>query len=69
MNFHEIDVFGVYLAPISLIIVAAYMAYVVLRRAGALFDLERQVWHPALFDLAVYVILLSLLILGIARWG
>ena len=69
MTFHEINIFGVYLAPISLIIVAAYVAYVALRRAGALVDLERKVWHPALFDLAVYVILLSLLILGIARWG
>jgi protein AaeX len=69
MNFHEIDVFGVYVAPISLIIIAAFVVYAALRRAGALFDLERNAWHPALFDLAVYVILLSLLILGIARWG
>jgi protein AaeX len=69
MTFHEINIFGVYLAPISLMIVAAFVAYVALRRAGTLFGLERQVWHPALVDMAVYAILLALLVLGIARWG
>ena len=31
--------------------------------------LTEQVWHPALFDLALYVIIVSSIVLVVARWG
>jgi hypothetical protein len=59
MRFTEINLFGVYVAPMSLIMVAAWVFTVGLRRFAARFGLMRCVWHPALFAFAVYMIVLS----------
>jgi hypothetical protein len=59
MKFAEIDLFGVYVAPLSLIVVGAWFVTIVLRRIAARFGLPRHVWHPALFVFAVYIIVLS----------
>ena len=67
MRFVEIDLFGVYVAPISLLMIAAWIVTVGLRRAVARFGLLRHVWHPALFVFDVYVIVLSSMVLLIAR--
>jgi len=67
LKFMEIDLLGVYVAPISLLIIAAWFATIGLRRIADRFDLMSQVWHPALFMFAVYVIVLSSMVLVIAR--
>ena len=67
MRFVEIDLFGVYVAPISIILVAAWMVTIGLRRISAGFGLLRHVWHPALFIFAVYMVVLSSIVLTIAR--
>ena len=67
MKFFEIDLFGVYVAPISLLMVAAWFVTVGLRWAVVPYGLLRHVWHPALFTFAVYVIVLSSMVLVIAR--
>jgi protein AaeX len=67
MRFVDIDLFGVYVAPISLIMVAAWVVTIALRQAATRFGLLRNVWHPALFVFAVYIIVLSAWILIIAR--
>jgi hypothetical protein len=67
MNFAEVDLFGVYVAPISLMMVAAWLVLIALRRVADHFGLLRQVWHPALFVLSVYMIILSSIVLLIAR--
>jgi hypothetical protein len=67
LKFMEIDLLGVYVAPISLLIIAAWFATIGLRRIADRFDLLSQVWHPALFMFAVYVIVLSSMVLVIAR--
>jgi hypothetical protein len=59
MRFTEINVFGVYVAPISLLMVAAWLVMIALRRIANRFGLLRHVWHPALFEFAVYIIVLS----------
>jgi protein AaeX len=63
MRFTEINLFGVYVAPISLMLVAAWIVTIALRRIAARFGLLRHVWHPALFVFAVYLILLSSMVL------
>jgi hypothetical protein len=63
MRFTEINLFGVYVAPISLMLIAAWIVTIVLRRVGARFGLLRNVWHPALFVFAVYLIVLSSMVL------
>jgi hypothetical protein len=67
MRFTEFNLFGVYVAPISTMLVAAWLILVPLRRAANHFALLRFVWHPALFVFAVYMILLSSIILLAAR--
>ena len=67
MRFTEIDLFGVYVAPISLMMVAAWLVTIALRRVADRSGLLRFVWHPALFVFAVYIIVLSFWILIIAR--
>ena len=63
MRFTEINLFGVYVAPISVMMVAAWMVTIGLRWFAARFDLLRYVWHPALFVFSVYIILLSSIVL------
>jgi protein AaeX len=66
LKFFEINLFGVYVAPISLLIAAAWLATMALRRIASRFGLL-HVWHPALFVFAVYIITLSSMVLVIAR--
>ena len=66
MRFTDIDLFGVYVAPISLIMLASWLITMALRRMASRSGLLRYVWHPALFVFAVYIIVLSSFILTIA---
>jgi protein AaeX len=59
MRFTEIDLFGVYVAPLSVMMVAAWLVTISLRRVASRFGLLRYVWHPTLFVFALYVIVLS----------
>jgi hypothetical protein len=67
MNFTEVDLFGVYVAPVSLMMAAAWLVLIVLRRVADHFGLLRHVWHPALFVFAFYMIILSSVVLAVAR--
>jgi protein AaeX len=63
----EVNLFGVYVAPISVMMVVAWLATITLRRVADRFGLLRYVWHPALFVFAVYMILLSSIVLLITE--
>ena len=67
MSFTEVDMFGVYVTPISLLAVAAWIVVLGLRWTAARYGLLRHVWHPALFVFAVYIIVLSSMVLVSAR--
>ena len=67
MRFTEVDLFGVYVAPLSLMMVAAWLVTIALRRVASRFGLLRYVWHPALFVFAVYLIVLASMTLITAR--
>ena len=67
MKFFEVNVLGVYVAPMSLLMIAAWLVTVASRRCAARFGLLRYVWHPALFVFSVYIIVLSSMVLLIAR--
>ena len=66
MRFTEINLFGVYVAPISLMMIGAWLVTIALRRVADSFGLLRYVWHPALFAFALYVIVLSFWVLIVA---
>jgi len=63
----EVNLFGVYVAPISVMMVVAWLATITLRRVLVRLGLLRYVWHPALFVFAVYMILLSSIVLLITE--
>jgi protein AaeX len=67
MRFTELNLFGVYVAPISIMMIGAWIITIVLRRLASRVGLLRYVWHPALFVFAVYIIVLSSFILIIAK--
>lgn len=67
MKFVEIDLLGVYVAPMSILIIAAWLVTVGLRLVATRFGLLTNVWHPALFGFAVYMIVLSCMTLMAAR--
>ena len=63
MRFTEINLFAVYVAPIAVLMVAAWVVTIGLRRFAAHFGLLHYVWHPSLFVFAVYTIVLSAIVL------
>ena len=67
MRLSEVNLFGVYVAPISVMMVVAWLATITLRRVLVRLGLLRYVWHPALFVFAVYMILLSSIVLLITE--
>jgi hypothetical protein len=67
LRFVEINLLGVYISPISLLMLATWLVTSFLRRVADHFGLLAHVWHPALFGFAVYIIMLSSSVLVIAR--
>lgn len=67
MTFTEVDLFGVYVAPMSLMMVAAWVVTAVLRSVLGHLGLLRFTWHPALFLFGVYIIVLACITLVRAR--
>ena len=66
MRFTEINLLGVFVAPMSLMMVTAWVFTIGLRRLAARFELLRCVWHPSLFVFAGYMIVLSSIVLHVA---
>jgi hypothetical protein len=67
MSFVELDLFGVYVAPIAPMIVAAYLLLVLFRRVAGHFGWLELIWHLGLFEFALYLIILSIIVLVAAR--
>jgi hypothetical protein len=63
MNYAELNVFGIYIAPIAPMIVLAWLLVWLLRWLADSLGLFRYVWHPALFIGAIYLILLAGIVL------
>jgi len=68
MNFTEIDLFGVYVAPISAMAVISWAVTIGLRRLAVRLGLLNYVWHPAVFTLCVFVVVLSSITLVSGRF-
>jgi hypothetical protein len=69
MRFAEVNLLGVYVAPIAPLMLAAWLLATVFRWSAERHDLLRHVWHPALVMIAVYVLFLSALVLLAAGAG
>ncbi|MDR3530864.1 MAG: DUF1656 domain-containing protein [Rhodopila sp.] len=69
MTFTEVNIFGVYVAPIAPMMLVAWVILLGLRRIGDRAGLLRHVWRPSWFVLAIYVVLLGAIVLLKAAWG
>jgi hypothetical protein len=67
VRFTEINLFGVYVAPISVMMLASWVILIALRRIADHFGLLGHVWHPPLFVFALYLIVLYSIVLIVAR--
>ena len=56
----ELDLNGIFLSPVLVSAVIAFLSSIVVRRLLALAGAYRIVWHQALFDTALFVILWAL---------
>jgi protein AaeX len=63
MRYSEVDLFGVYVAPMFVMLCVAWVITVMFRRVAVRFGLLRHVWHPALFIGALYIVVLSSIVL------
>ncbi|MDK3016467.1 DUF1656 domain-containing protein [Pseudodonghicola flavimaris] len=55
----DIDLFGVFVPTLLILALACYVAYRLLHLGLARLGLYRRVWHPALFDVALYFTVLG----------
>jgi protein AaeX len=69
VRFVETDLLGVYVAPISLMMLIAWLVMIVLRRVAVRLGVLQYVWHPALFVFSVYIIVLSSIVLLVGASG
>jgi hypothetical protein len=63
VRFVEFNIYGVYVAPISVMMLVAWLILVGLRRLAVRFNVLQYVWHPAVFVFSIYVIVLSTIVL------
>jgi hypothetical protein len=64
MRYAELNLLGVYVSPMSAMLLAAWVVVLVLRRVGDRLGLWPRVWHPALFGLSVYVIVAAMIVIA-----
>jgi protein AaeX len=69
VRFVEVNILGVYVAPISVMMLIAWLILFMLRRLAGRFNLLQYVWHPAIFTFSLYIVVLSAIVLIIAASG
>jgi hypothetical protein len=57
----EINVFGVYVSPFVGYLVIAGVIFIPLRMLFDRWAIQRYVWHRPLFDVSIFMIILSLI--------
>lgn len=63
MSFVEIDVFGVLISPLIPLMALAGTITLVLRVVAVRLGWVRFIWHPALFEFSVFLIVLTATVL------
>src|SRR5476649_353008 len=59
----EVDIYGVYLTAALVLMLVAYLFCLVVTRVFDRVGLYRFVWHRSIFDLAIYVIVLGVVVI------
>lgn len=66
MRFAEVDILGVYISPLVPMLAAAWLVTVALQAMGVRLGLSGWVWHPPLFTLCLFVVVLAGIVLAVA---
>lgn len=53
----EVNIFGIYVSSVVVTALLAWIATMVLRRVLERMGAYRHIWHPALFDTCLFVLL------------
>jgi hypothetical protein len=69
VSYSDVNLFGVYIAPFVPMLIIAWVVTGLLLRMANSAGLARWLWHPALFNTAVYVIVLYVVALGFGVVG
>ncbi|MCB8821497.1 DUF1656 domain-containing protein [Microvirga rosea] len=64
----EINVFGIFVPPLFAYAGGSALIWLALRRFLRWAGVYRGVWHPALFNTALYVLILSGCIVAVFHW-
>lgn len=64
MSFVEIDVFGVLISPFMPLMMLAFAMTMMLRWIAVEFGWVRRIWHPALFEFSVFLIVLAITVIS-----
>ena len=64
----EFDIYGVYFPAFAALAAIAFALHLSIKRLMDAYRVYRFVWHRALFDLAVYVILLGVVTAAASIW-
>jgi hypothetical protein len=59
----EINVMGIYVAPIVIYALVTIPIFLICRWVLGMIGLWRFVWHPALFEIGLFISILSLVVL------
>ena len=54
----ELDIYGVYIPTLAALVIAAFVLSSALKRFLSRLGFYRYIWHPPLFNTAIYVIML-----------
>ena len=68
MSFVEIDVFGVLISPIVPLMALAFAMTMALRWTAIELGWARLIWHPALFEFSIFLIVLTATVLIFASF-
>ena len=67
MSFVELNVFGVLISPFMPMMVIAFAITMVLRWIAVELGWVRGIWHPALFEFSVFIIVLTATVVTFAN--
>jgi len=59
----NVDVYGFYISPFAADVVVTLVIFYFLRKVLARLGINHRVWHPNLFEIALFSIILCLIIL------
>ena len=61
LELKEINIEGVFLAPFAGYLAVALLIFLVLRKIFDRYSIQKWVWHRPLFDISIFIIILSII--------